>query len=48
MLFERFNKYPDIIPPIDKKKLIALSKKLLPDTIFIEMCKENRNWKNTF
>ena len=34
MLFERFNKYPDIIPPIDKKKIIALSKKLLPDTIF--------------
>lgn len=34
MLFERFNKYSDIIPPIDKKKLIALSKKLLPDTIF--------------
>ena len=34
MLFDRFNKYPDIIPPIDKKKLIALSKKLLPDTIF--------------
>jgi len=34
MLFERFKKYSDIIPPIDKKKLIALSKKLLPDTIF--------------
>ena len=27
MLFDRFNKYPDIIPPSDKKKLIALSKK---------------------
>ena len=34
MLFERVNKYSDIIPPIDKKKLIVLSKKLLPDTIF--------------
>lgn len=34
MLFERFNKYPNTIPLIDKTKLIALSKKLLPDTIF--------------
>lgn len=34
MLFTRTKTYEDIMPPIDTKKLIMLSKKLLPDVVF--------------
>ncbi len=34
MLFTRTKQYPDIIPPIEIKKLIFLAKKLLPDVVF--------------
>lgn len=34
MLFTRTKQYPDVIPPIDIKKLIFIAKKTLPDVVF--------------